>query len=141
MEIKVKYFADTPPLTILPNGDWIDLRTAEEVTMNAGDFRRIPLGVAMELPKGYEAHMVPRSSTYEKFKVTQANHMGIIDNSYCGDNDQWMFPAIAFEDTVIPKGTRICQFRVVEKQPEIQFKAVEHLEGKNRGGFGSTGVA
>lgn len=140
LEIKLKYFADTEPLVILPNGDWIDLRTTEEVKMDAGDFRLIPLGVAMELPVGYEAHIAPRSSTYKNFKVIQANHLGIIDNSYCGDNDQWMFPAIAFEDTVIPKGTRICQFRIVEKQPEIQFEVVEHLEGKDRGGFGSTDI-
>ena len=107
--------------------------------MEAGEFRLIPLGVAMELPDGYEAHVVPRSSTYKNYSVIQANHMGVIDNSYCGDDDQWMFPAIAFQDTNIPKGTRICQFRIVEKQPPVQFEMVAHLTGPNRGGFGSTG--
>ena len=139
MNIKVKYFTDIDPIREISGGDWYDLRTAEEVTMEAGEFRLIPLGVAMELPDGYEAHVVPRSSTYKNYSVIQANHMGVIDNSYCGDDDQWMFPAIAFQDTNIPKGTRICQFRIVEKQPPVQFETVAHLTGPNRGGFGSTG--
>lgn len=140
MVIKVKYFADIEPIKEIKGGDWYDLRTAEAVTMEAGDFRLIPLGVAMKLPDGYEAHIVPRSSTYKNYNVIQANHMGVIDNSYCGDNDQWMFPAIAFIDTYIPRGTRICQFRIVEKQPEITFDVVDHLDGEDRGGFGSTGT-
>lgn len=140
MVIKVKYFADIEPIKEIKGGDWYDLRTAEAVTMEAGDFRLIPLGIAMKLPDGYEAHIVPRSSTYKNYSVIQANHMGVIDNSYCGDNDQWMFPAIAFIDTYIPRGTRICQFRIVEKQPEVSFEVVEHLEDADRGGFGSTGT-
>ena len=139
MNIKVKYFTDIDPIKEIKGGDWYDLRTAEDVSMAAGDFRMIPLGIAMELPEGYEAHVVPRSSTYKKHSVIQANHMGVIDNSYCGDDDQWMFPAIAFLDTYIPKGTRICQFRIVEKQPPVMFETVNHLAGPNRGGFGSTG--
>ena len=139
MNIKVKYFTDIDPIREISGGDWYDLRTAEEVTMEAGEFRLIPLGVAMELPDGYEAHVVPRSSTYKNYSGIQANHMGVIDNSYCGDDDQWMFPAIAFQDTNIPKGTRICQFRIVEKQPPVKFETVAHLTGPNRGGFGSTG--
>ena len=110
-----------------------------EVVLQPGETRRIPLGLAMALPEGYEAHVVPRSSTYINYHVIQSNHMGVIDNSYRGDNDQWMFPAIALTDTYIPKGTRICQFRVVEKQPPITFETVEHLAGSDRGGFGSTG--
>lgn len=140
MVIKVKYFADIEPIKEIKGGDWYDLRTAEAVTMEAGDFRLIPLGIAMKLPDGYEAHIVPRSSTYKNYSVIQANHMGVIDNSYCGDSDQWMFPAIAFIDTYIPRGTRICQFRIVEKQPEVSFEVVEHLEDADRGGFGSTGT-
>lgn len=107
--------------------------------MSAGEFRLIPLGVAMQLPDGYEAHVVPRSSTYKKFSLVQANHHGIIDHSYCGDNDQWMFPAIAFQDTTVPKNTRICQFRIDRVQPALRFTEVEHLPGADRGGFGSTG--
>ena len=140
MHIKIKYFADIEPIKEIECGDWIDLRTAEDVTMEEGDFRLIPLGVGMKLPDGFEAHIVPRSSTYKNFSIIQANHMGVIDNSYCGDNDQWMFPAIAFIDTEIPKGTRICQFRIVEKQPHIKFDVVEHLDSEDRGGFGSTGT-
>ena len=139
MNIKVKYFTNIDPIKEIRGGDWFDLRTAEDVTMEAGEFCMIPLGIAMELPDGYEAHVVPRSSTYKKYAIIQANHMGVIDNSYCGDNDQWMFPAIAFLDTHIPKGTRICQFRIVEKQPTVTFETVSHLTSPNRGGFGSTG--
>lgn len=138
--IKVKYFTDIEQLEQKDLGDWIDLRAAEDVEMEAGDFRLIPLGIAMELPKGYEAHVVPRSSTYKTWKITQANHMGVIDCSYCGDDDQWMFPAIAFEDTIIHKGDRICQFRIIKNQPKLNFIKVDHLDGKDRGGFGSTGT-
>ena len=100
----------------------------------------IPLGVAMELPEGYEAHMLPRSSTFKTAKILQTNCTGIIDNSYCGNNDQWHFPAYATEDTIVKKNDRICQFRIVEKMPEVVLQTVERLEGKDRGGFGSTGV-
>ena len=100
----------------------------------------IPLGVGMILPEGYEAHIVPRSSTYKKFGIIQANHMGIVDNAYCGDNDEWMMSAIAMRDTTIHEGDRICQFRIMEKQPTVTFCEVEHLKETDRGGFGSTGV-
>ena len=140
-DIKIKYFtADIEPLSQSDNGDWVDLRAAEDVIMEAGDFRLIPLGVAMELPKGYEAHIVPRSSTYKKWHIIQANHMGVVDHSYCGNNDQWMFPAIALVDTTIRRGDRICQFRIMENQPKLNFIAVNELEGADRGGFGSTGT-
>lgn len=138
-DIKVKYFTDIEPLQQIEGGDWIDLRAAEDVEMKAGDFRLIPLGVAMELPEGYEAHAVPRSSTFKKWGVIQTNHMGVLDHSYKGDNDQWMFPALAMRDTVIHKNDRICQFRIVENQPNLNFITVDHLENPDRGGFGSTG--
>lgn len=121
-------------------GDWIDLRAAETVEMKSGEFRIISLGVSMRLPTGYEAHIIPRSSTFKNFGILLANSYGLIDNSYCGDDDIWGFPALASRDTVIHKGDRICQFRIVQKQPSIVFAKVEHLEGKSRGGFGSTGV-
>lgn len=140
LEIKVKYFSDIDPIEQIEQGDWIDLRSAEDVRMEAGDFRLIPLGIGMQLPAGYEAHVVPRSSTYKKWKIIQANHMGVIDESYCGDNDQWMFPAIAFEDTEIKKGDRICQFRLMKHQPKVHFTTVENLSEVSRGGFGSTGT-
>lgn len=120
------------------HGDWIDLFTAEEVSMKPFDFKLISLGVAMKLPEGYEAIVVPRSSTYKKWGVIQANSCGVIDNAYCGDNDIWMFPAIALRETVIPKYTRICQFKIVQNQPNIQFSFVNKLDYEDRGGFGST---
>lgn len=137
--IKIKYHNDIRPLEILDNGDWIDLRAAEDVNLEKGDFRLISLGVSMKLPEGYEAHIVPRSSTFKHWGIIQANHMGVIDNSYCGDNDIWKFPAIATRDAVIYKNDRICQFRIMKKQPCIRFDTVEHLNEPDRGGFGSSG--
>ena len=143
MKIKIKYFSkEIEPLEYIDGkSDWIDLRAASEVTMKAGEFKLIPLGVGMELPKGYEAHVVPRSSTYKNFGVIQTNSMGVIDETYCGDNDQWFFPAYALRDTVIKVNDRICQFRIMEHQPAIELEAVEQLNNKDRGGHGSTGRA
>lgn len=121
-------------------GDWIDLRTAEDTFLAKGEFKYIPLGVAMELPKGYEAIMAPRSSTFKNFGVIQFNSIGIIDESYKGDDDIWHFPAYATRNTVIPAGTRICQFRIFKHQPLINFKYVKTLGNNNRGGLGSTGI-
>ena len=122
------------------NGDWIDLRAAETVEMKMFDFKFISLGISMKLPEGYEAHVVPRSSTFKNFGILQVNSKGIIDNSYSGTNDIWMFPALAMRDTVIHEGDRICQFRIVKKQPELYFNEVTELDATDRGGFGSTGI-
>ena len=140
-QIKIKYFTDKIEKLAYIDGksDWIDLRASDEVTLKQGEFALVPLGVAMELPKGYEAHIVPRSSTYKNFGVIQANHCGVVDGSYCGDNDMWRMPVIAMRDTQIHVNDRICQFRIMKNQPEILFEEVEHLEGKDRGGFGTTG--
>ena len=121
------------------NGDWIDLRAAETVEMKMFDFKFISLGVSMKLPEGYEAHVAPRSSTFKNFGVLQANSKGVIDNSYSGTNDIWKFPAFAMRDTVIHEGDRICQFRIMKKQPELLFNEVTELDAVDRGGFGSTG--
>lgn len=139
--IRIKYFSDEIEKLDYIDGksDWIDLRASEDVELKQGEFKLVPLGVAMELPKGYEAHIVPRSSTYKNFGVIQANHCGIVDGSYCGDNDMWRMPVIAMRDTVIHINDRICQFRIMKNQPAIEFETVEHLEGPDRGGFGSTG--
>lgn len=140
MEIKIKYHdQEIEHLGKLDKGDWIDLRAAEHVEMKAGDFKLISLGVSMKLPDGYEAHVVPRSSTFKKWGVLQTNSMGVIDNSYCGENDIWRFPALAIRDTVIEKGDRICQFRIVKKMEQVTFTEVEHMEDVDRGGFGSSG--
>lgn len=140
MEVKIKYFSDIEKIKEFKYGDWIDLRAAEDVELKAGGFKIIKLGVGMKLPYGWEAHVAPRSSTYKNFGIICANSFGIIDNSYCGDEDEWGFPAIALRDTVIHKNDRICQFRVVEKQPSIDFVEVEHLDKVSRGGFGTSGV-
>lgn len=121
--------------------DWYDLRAAETVEMKAGDFKLISLGISMKLPEGYEAHVAPRSSTFKNFGVLQTNSFGIIDNSYSGTNDIWRFPALAMRDTVIREGDRICQFRIIKKQPEVEFIEVDELDKTDRGGFGSTGKA
>jgi dUTPase len=140
--IKIKYFGqDLEKLEYIGGkSDWIDLRASETVELKAGDFKLIPLGVAMELPPGYEAHVVPRSSTFKTYGILQTNSCGVIDGSYCGDQDMWKMPVYATRDTVIQKGDRICQFRIMENQPEIVFQETEFLENKDRGGFGTTGV-
>ena len=140
LTIKIKYHDDILPIDMFDNGDWIDLRSAEDIDMSSGDFRLISLGVSMQLPEGYEAHIVPRSSTYKHWGIIQANHMGVVDNSYCGDDDIWKFPAIAIRDTKIYKNDRICQFRIIKKQPEFEFEEVDHLDSPNRGGFGTSGL-
>lgn len=141
VNIRIKYFSDNIKRLEYIDGksDWIDLRAAEDVELEKGKFKLIPLGVAMELPNGYEAHIVPRSSTFKNYGIIQTNGTGIIDNSYCGDSDQWMMPVYATRDTVIHMNDRICQFRIVRNQPGIVFYEVTRLHRKERGGFGSTG--
>lgn len=145
MVIKVKYFKNREGLTVEPlkkidKGDWIDVRTNETISLSKGDFVLIPLGIGMKLPEGYEAHLVPRSSTFKNWGIIQTNSIGVIDNSYSGDNDQWMMPIYATRDTVITRNERVAQFRIVEKQPMVGFDTIEHLDNTDRGGFGSTGV-
>ena len=140
--IKIKYFGqDLEKLEYIGGkSDWIDLRASETVELKAGDFKLIPLGVAMELPPGYEAHVVPRSSTFKTYGILQTNSCGVIDGSYCGDQDQWFFPAYALRDTVIHVNDRICQFRIMEHQPALVFEETAALGHADRGGHGSTGV-
>ena len=128
-------------MNIEDKSDWYDLRTAETVEMKIGDYKLISLGISMKLPEGYEAHIVPRSSTFKNFGILQTNSYGVIDNSYSGTNDIWRFPALAMRDTVIHEGDRICQFRIEKKQPAVEFIEVNELDDTDRGGFGSTGKA
>ena len=139
--IRIKYFTDQIEKLRYIDGksDWIDLRAAEDITLKQGEFKLVPLGVAMKLPEGFEAHVVPRSSTFKNFGILQVNSMGVIDASYCGDNDQSFMPVLAMRDTEIRVNDRICQFRIMKNQPQIDFELVEHLNGEDRGGFGSTG--
>ena len=139
-KIEIKYHADIDRIKNIECGDWIDLRAAEDVYLEPGEFKLINLGVSMKLPKCYEAYVVPRSSTFKNWGIIMTNSVGIIDESYQGDNDIWMMPVYATRKTIIHKNDRICQFRIMKKMPNINFKIVEKLKGKNRGGFGSTGV-
>ena len=141
MKIKIKYFSDEIEKLKFIDGksDWIDLRAAERVELKSGEYKLIKLGVGMELPKGYEALVVPRSSTFKNFGILQTNSMGVIDESYCGDNDEWKFPALAMRDTVIEVNDRICQFRIIKHQDAFTFEEVKELNEVDRVGFGSTG--
>ena len=141
LQIKIKYLDETQTrISKIDKGDWVDLRAAEDISISKDTFKLIPLGVAMELPGGYEAHVVPRSSTFKNFGIIETNSMGVIDESYKGDNDFWFFPAYALRDTTINKGERICQFRIMKKMPEVDLIEVDNLGNENRGGHGSTGV-
>lgn len=139
--IRIKYFTDIDQVEKISVGDWIDLRCAKDMELRAGEYKLIPLGVAMELPRGYEALVAPRSSTFKNYGVLLANSIGVIDETYKGDNDQWHFLAYATKDIVIPKNERICQFRIIEHQPTIEFEVVEALGNSDRGGIGSTGTS
>lgn len=140
--IKIKYHSDQiEKLTYIDGkSDWIDLRAAEHVELKAGEFKLINLGVSMKLPEGYEAHIAPRSSTFKNYGLLQVNSVGVVDNSYSGDQDVWKMPVWATRDTVIEVNDRICQFRIVENQPKLNFEEAEHLDDVARGGFGSTGI-
>ena len=159
MNIKIKYHANIPKIASIEQGDWIDLRAAEDVFIREGESKRISLGVSMQLPKGYEAHILPRSSTFKKWGLVHVSS-GIIDNSYCGDHDIWKFEGYCLhgvdirtkkvraypyqveeKGTWIYKGDRICQFRIMKKMKEVTFEEVEELGNSDRGGFGSTGIA
>ena len=139
--ISIKYFTeDIPELTYVEDkSDWIDLYASETVEFKTGDFKLIPLGVGMILPEGYEANIVPRSSTFKNWGLIQTNCFAVIDKTYCGEEDMWRYPVYATRDTVVNKGERICQFRINKNQPKLTFNKVSHLKDKSRGGFGSTG--
>ena len=139
--IKIQYLNDEIKRLEYIDGksDWIDLRAAKDSSLKSGEFQLIHLGIAMQLPEGYEAHILPRSSTFKNFGVIQANSMGIVDESYCGPNDWFFFPAIALRDTEIHVNDRICQFRIEKHQPHVSFEEVTLLENEDRGGIGSTG--
>lgn len=140
LKIQVKYFSDIEPLAKIQIGDWIDLRASEDIILNQFEDKMIPLGIGMKLPVGYEANIVPRSSTYKHFKIIQTNSFGVVDNSYSGNDDQWHFPALAIQDTYIKKGDRICQFRINKVMSPLEIETVEFLGEVSRGGFGTTGV-
>ena len=140
MNIKIKYLDEgIDKVALISKGDWIDLRAAQEVTLKAGEFRLLPLGLAIALPQGYEAHLAPRSSTFKNYGILQTNSVGVVDCSYCGDGDEWKMPVYATRDVTIEKHARICQFRIFEHQPVLNFVETEGLGNEDRGGHGSTG--
>lgn len=142
--VQIKVFDEACRPEAIENGDWIDLKAMEDVFMGMGEFRLIPLGVAMKLPVGYEAHIAPRSSTFKNYGIIMTNSVGVVDNSYCGPNDMWKIPVLklgaGLKGPFIKKGERICQFRIIKKQPKIVFEDSTLEDQKDRGGFGSTGV-
>lgn len=147
-KIRIKYHTDIDKIGKIANGDWVDLRAAEDVFIPQGQYRMFSLGVSMELPEGYEAIVAPRSSTFKNYGIILVNSIGIIDNSYCGTNDVWRYLAYCVEGntmvngvhgTLIKKNDRVCQFRILKNQPEIEFEEVEELDGDDRGGIGSSG--
>ncbi len=141
MKIFVKYH--NPNLIRLDKlriGDWVDLRAAEEVRLHTGEFRLISLGISVKLPEGYEAHIAPRSSSFQKWGFLQTNGVGVVDNSYSGPNDLWMLPVYATRDAEIHENDRICQFRIMKQMPELEFVEVDDMVGDDRGGFGATGT-
>ncbi|MDD2647921.1 MAG: deoxyuridine 5'-triphosphate nucleotidohydrolase [Eubacteriales bacterium] len=139
MKISVYYTAPVERLAKLPCGDWIDLRCAKDMTIKKGESALIPLGVVIKLPEGCEAHILPRSSTFKNFGIIQTNGMGIVDESYCGEKDEWRMPVYALRDTELHLNDRICQFRVVKKMPPVEFEELTEVSSPSRGGFGSTG--
>lgn len=146
MNIRIKYFTDKIEKLKFIGGeksDWIDLRASEDISLKAGESACVPLGVAMEIPPNFEAHIVPRSSSFKNYGFIQTNSVGIIDNSYKGDNDMWMLPIYAVRDVEIKKNDRVCQFRIVPTMRLdvgfINFDEVETLGNEDRSSFGSTG--
>ena len=141
MDIKIRYLeTGLVEVKVTEIGDWIDLRSAESVCLYKGEKALLRLGVAMKLPDGYEAILAPRSSTFKNYGIIQTNGIGIIDSTYCGNNDEWMMPVLATREIMIHKNDRICQFRIQKKQPTIKFVVVDKLGDEDRGGFGSTGT-
>lgn len=153
MKIKIKYFEEAVKLEKISKGNWIDVYSNKDIFVEINERAMIPLGFALELPQGWEGHLAPRSSTFKSWGIIQTNHVGVVDDSYIGDNDQWHMPVYCLQGkslenikgeeklgTWIKKGDKIGQFRIMEVMPEIEFQEVESFGNKDRGGFGTTGV-
>lgn len=149
MKLKIKYFNNAKKLEKISKGNWIDVYANEDVFVLKNHSKTIPLGFALELPKGWEGHLAPRSSTFKTWGIIQTNSVGVVDDTYIGDNDEWSMPVYCLEakkysdgafGTWIRKGDKIGQFRIMEVMPDIEFEEVEELNNPNRGGFGTTGA-
>lgn len=144
MKMKIKYFEGATKLKKISKGNWIDVYASKDVFVTLNERAMIPLGFALELPKGWEGHLAPRSSTFKTWGIIQTNSVGVVDDTYIGDNDQWHMPVYCLDSkneggTWIKKGDKIGQFRIMEVMPEIEFEEVEVFNNSDRGGFGSTG--
>lgn len=158
MKIRIKYFKGATKLIKIQKGNWIDVYANKDVFVRVGERAMIPLGFALELPKGWEAHIAPRSSTFKTWGIIQTNSVGVVDDTYIGDNDEWHMPIyclqgkasekyldessseVECDGTWIKKGDKIGQFRIMEVMPEIEFEEVDAFGNSDRGGFGTTGV-
>ena len=153
MIIRIKYFDNATKLKKITKGNWIDVYANKDVFVKCGERKMVPLGFALELPEGWEGHLAPRSSTFKTWGIIQTNSVGVVDDTYIGDNDQWHMPVYCLQGkdiesengeevkgTWIRKGDKIGQFRIMEVMPEIEFEEVESFGNKDRGGFGTTGT-
>ena len=154
MIIRIKYFDKATKLKKITKGNWIDVYANKDVFVKCGERAMVPLGFALELPEGWEGHLAPRSSTFKTWGIIQTNSVGVVDDTYIGDNDQWHMPVYCLQGkdiesddneeeikgTWIRKGDKIGQFRIMEVMPEIEFEEVESFGNKDRGGFGTTGT-
>ncbi|ABG85823.1 dUTP diphosphatase [Clostridium perfringens] len=153
MIIRIKYFDNATKLKKITKGNWIDIYANKDIFVKCGERAMVPLGFALELPEGWEGHLAPRSSTFKTWGIIQTNSVGVVDDTYIGDNDQWHMPVYCLQGkdiesengeevkgTWIRKGDKIGQFRIMEVMPEIEFEEVESFGNKDRGGFGTTGT-
>ena len=149
MNIRIKYFDEATKLKKIQKGNWIDVYANRDIFVKEGERAMIPLGFALELPRGWEAHLAPRSSTFKTWGIIQTNSVGVVDDTYIGDNDQWHMPVFCLKGkdieneikgSWIRKGDKIGQFRIMEVMPEIQFEEVKSFGNEDRGGFGTTGT-
>ncbi|EHK2326991.1 deoxyuridine 5'-triphosphate nucleotidohydrolase [Clostridium perfringens] len=153
MIIRIKYFDKATKLKKITKGNWIDVYANKDVFVKCGERAMVPLGFALELPEGWEGHLAPRSSTFKTWGIIQTNSVGVVDDTYIGDNDQWHMPVYCLQGkdlesengqeikgTWIRKGDKIGQFRIMEVMPEIEFEEVESFGNEDRGGFGTTGT-
>lgn len=153
MKLRIKYLENATKMERIAKGNWIDVYAYQDTFIPQGERAMINLGFALELPKGWEGHLAPRSSTFKTWGIIQTNHVGVVDDTYIGDNDVWHMPVYCLQGKEIEvvdgiesngvwirKGDKIGQFRIMEVMPELEFEEVESFGNKDRNGFGSTGV-
>lgn len=153
MKLRIKYLKEANKLEKITKGNWIDVYAYEDIFVPEGGRAMVNLGFALELPKGWEGHLAPRSSTFKTWGIIQTNSVGVVDDTYIGNNDIWHMPVYCLQGkdilndlykevrgTWIKKGDKIGQFRIMEVMPSIEFEEVESFDNEDRGGFGTTGI-